>query len=242
MVTGNPSSTDKAFRFTAVIQKPGKAAVTHEFTLKDGQDPKVFANLLAGTKYTITESSYTAEGYTTTNSVSNTGNTTGEQTLTKDKTVTFTNAMDYLTLNLSKNVTGNGGDKTKAFEFEVKLIHEGEVFKSETVSLKHGEKVSYAVPFGTTYEIKEKITVLSGYNTSIAGADQADGVTATGTVNTRTAVENITYTNNKVFNVPTGIDDDVNGTMLLMLAITAQLLVAVILFYYSKKRRDRFSR
>lgn len=86
-------TTDGANTGNITVSADGTATKT--VYLKDGQNI-IINGLTAGTKYTITETDYTAEGYTTTNT-KNTGDgadgkTTTEQTMgsTAD-TVTFTN-------------------------------------------------------------------------------------------------------------------------------------------------------
>lgn len=233
VVTGNTNEPDKQFRFTVVIKEPGKTARTETVWLKNGQSTTQFQNLLKGTVYNVTEDNYAEDGYATSVSIGS-GSTTGDQTLNSDKTVTFTNEKKQATLILEKKVTGNGGDREKAFTFEVKL-NGGQ---AETVKLAHGQTKSFVCPYGTTYEIKEIISDFSGYSTSIEGADTKSGVIARGTLTDATKAEKVTYTNKRTIIVPTGVDTPIFMTAVLLL-ITVQVLAIGGIFYYMKKRHHR---
>lgn len=118
-VTGNQGDRNKYFEFEVKLENapvgsiytltlptesyqsnPSQMTVgedktaTEKVYLKDNQSI-VINGLTAGTQYTIKETDYTTEGYTTTNN-KNTGadadgKTTGQQTMTAADTVTFTN-------------------------------------------------------------------------------------------------------------------------------------------------------
>lgn len=151
-------------------------------------------------------------------------------------------------LNVTKNVTGNLGDKTKAFNFTITLAGDTEhytyannfvatvtdgvttsnvdmVLGKNSIALKNGETVSIAnLPYGVTYTVDE--------------ADYSnDGYTTTGEVTTATAIAeaaaNVTVTNNKEGNVDTGVMLD-SLPYILVLAFVAVAGTALIL----KKRAN----
>lgn len=151
-------------------------------------------------------------------------------------------------LNVTKNVTGNLGDKTKAFNFTITLAGDTEhytyankfvatvtdgvttrnvdmVLGENSIALKNGETVSIAnLPYGVTYAVDE--------------ADYSnDGYTTTGEVTTATAIAeaaaNVTVTNNKEGEVDTGVMLD-SLPYILVLAFVAVAGTALIL----KKRAN----
>ena len=73
-----------------------------------------------------------------------------------------------------------------------------------TVSLKHGESIEvYGLSANDVYTIVEASYASDGYQTTIAGADSSDGLTATG--KTDTGDDTVVYTNDKTITSPTGI-------------------------------------
>nr|WP_296192978.1 FctA domain-containing protein [uncultured Anaerobutyricum sp.] len=140
-----------------------------------------------------------------------------------DKKDTFENTYSAGTLNVSKTVTGNLGDKEKYFEFKVTLTGETgktyagsyavsggtntsnpstiEIGKETTFLLKHGETISIAnLPYGVSYTVTE--TTADGYTTAKNGdtgkikeADQTAAFTnsKTGEVDTGVYLDNLPY-------------------------------------------------
>lgn len=139
------------------------------------------------------------------------------------KSDTFTNTYSAGTLNVSKTVTGNLGDKDKYFEFKVTLTGETdktygasytvtggsestnptsiEIGKETTFKLKHGETIHIAnLPYGVSYTVTE--TKADGYTTtkngdtgSINAASQTAAFTntKTGTIDTGVTTESLPY-------------------------------------------------
>lgn len=141
----------------------------------------------------------------------------------EDKSDTFQNTYSAGTLNISKTVTGNLGDKTKYFEFKVTLTGEtGKTYGATyavsggsnsanpssivigtetTFLLKHGETISIAnLPYGVSYTVTE--TAADGYTTtktgdtgSIAAAEQTAAFTNTrgATIDTGVMLDSMPY-------------------------------------------------
>lgn len=184
LVTGNDSDTNKQFQFTVVLSdntvsgEHGDMTFTNgqaTFTLKHGET-KTAKGLPHGATYTVTEVS---DGY-----VVKTENATGMISANDTITATFTNdkSRDLVGgLKISKKVTGNAGDKTKAFAFQVTLdqqisgIYGDLVFENgvASFSLKHDEsRIASNLPAGAKYTVVELLD------------DKSYIVTATGHVGT----------------------------------------------------------
>lgn len=136
-----------------------------------------------------------------------------------EKSDTFANTYSAGTLNVTKTVTGNLGDKSQFFEFKVTLTgEEGKTYaNSYTVSggsregnpssitigeettfyLKHGETLSIAnLPYGVSYTVTE--TAAKGYTTTKEGDS--------GSINA--AAQTAAFTNDRTTTVDTGITTD----------------------------------
>lgn len=132
------------------------------------------------------------------------------------KSDTFENTYRAGTLNVSKTVTGNLGDKNKYFEFKVTLTGEnGKTYgdsyavtggskddnpksivigQETTFMLKHGDTLSIAnLPYGVTYTVTE--TAVTGYETTKTGDS--------GTINA--AEHTAAFTNTKTGSIDTGV-------------------------------------
>lgn len=136
-----------------------------------------------------------------------------------EKSDTFANTYSAGTLNVTKTVTGNLGDKSQFFEFKVTLTgEEGKTYaNSYTVSggsregnpssikigeettfyLKHGETLSIAnLPYDVSYTVTE--TAAEGYTTTKEGDS--------GSINA--AAQTAAFTNDRTTTVDTGITTD----------------------------------
>lgn len=154
------------------------------------------------------------------------------------KSDTFANTYSAGTLNVTKTVTGNLGDKSQFFEFKVKLTgEEGKTYaNSYTVSggsyegnpssitigeeatfyLKHGETLSIAnLPYGVSYTVTEM--AVEGYTTTKEG--DSGSITA--------ATQTAAFTNERTTTVDTGITTD-SLPYVLLLGIVA--LAGAVLF------------
>ena len=132
------------------------------------------------------------------------------------KSDTFENTYRAGTLNVSKTVTGNLGDKNKYFEFKVTLTGvEGKTYgdsyavsggskddnpksivigQETTFMLKHGDTLSIAnLPYGVTYTVTE--TAAAGYETTMTGDSGTIGA----------ATQTAAFTNNKNGSIDTGV-------------------------------------
>lgn len=160
------------------------------------------------------------------------------------KSDTFENTYSAGTLNVSKTVTGNLGDKDKDFEFKVTLTGvEGETYadsydvtgspntenpttiaidKTTTFKLKHGDTIHIAnLPYGVTYTVTE--TAAADYTTTKTGD--------TGTINA--ADQTAAFTNSKTGTVDMGVYLDNLPYILVFAGVLAIAAVFVV-------RRRRF--
>ena len=197
--------------FTNVPKAEGETGykATATFTLKGGET-KALTGIPAGTKYTVTEQDYTAEGYVT-NILTN--NATGEITHGGNPTVTFKNTRKVGGLTVSKTVAGNDFDANKAFDITVTLTAPANVNLvgsyagaqsgsinvaatsagaswTETFSLKNGESIEFTgLPENTTYEVSEADYAAEGYVKTVSGAEEgsikAEATAAVAYTNTR---------------------------------------------------------
>ena len=190
-ITGNASDSADEFHFkvslsdTSVNGTYGEMLFTDgvaTFVLKGGES-KTAVDLPAGITYEVTETDANQNGYTTTSSGAS-------GTILKDITAeaAFTNTKDkggtdgggpgkkYGALTVSKTVTGNAGDTTKAFSFTVKLDSSlsgtyGDMTFENGVAeftLKHGEsKTATKLPAGTHYTVTESDN--DGYSVTAEG-------------------------------------------------------------------------
>lgn len=175
----------------------------------------------------------------------------------------ITNTYSAGSLSVTKNVTGNMGDKEKRFKVKVTFTAPtyetvkstisyvvGDVTntidpdddgwtKSKTVDieLKNGETVTFTnIPYGVTYKVEEDNYTSEGYTTTYAVGSAKSSTTAPSniTVGENHASDTVTITNNKEKKVDTGIDLD-SLPYILVLAVACMGLVAFV----SKKRMMR---
>ena len=194
-VTGDGAELDKPFKYTVTFDGAGKdQAYDYEhsdgttgmiksgdtFTLKDGETFKI-KDLPDNLKYTITQDSYKNDGYTTTPvGLSDEGVMAGA-----DREAGFTNDRTVNKLTISNTVMGNGGDKTKAFEYTVIFEEAGKdgsyaytksdgatstpgtIKSGESFTLKHGETLDIlGLPIGLKYTVTEKDYTADEYVTN----------------------------------------------------------------------------
>ena len=181
-VTGDAADTDKQFEFNAVIGNDNQT-----FTLKSGES-KAFADIPVGTSYTITESDYSADGYTATVSEYRGAISVKGTTIT----LPFVNTHEVpLTetgnLAITKLVTGEGADPAKAFDFTVMFYGPGAPTPAtQTFTLKSGETKTFSgIPAGVSYQVVE--AAASGYSANFSSANgtiPANGTATVGFVNT----------------------------------------------------------
>lgn len=155
-------------------------------------------------------------------------------------TITIANERSTVDVNITKQVTGNMGDRNKKFEFTVTSTEaigsNGTVYnlstdkKTATFSLAHGESITLKdVPIGAELEITEGDT---NYTMSIAVNSEDNVITNPVTVASDT--ETIFVINHKEATIDTGV---------LLDSLPYILILAVVLgigaFMFIRKRRDR---
>ena len=156
-------------------------------------------------------------------------------------TVRVTNVRKIVDVTIEKKVTGNLGDHTKQFEFEVRSSLPMEAGKNYTLSvdkltatfsLAHGNSVTLRVPVGATLTIKEILEASSGYELPdiTVGETPVEEVYLVTDVGTQT----ITVTNHKNVVIDTGIVLDALPYVVL-LGIVA---VGAILLLRRRRRRE----
>lgn len=214
-------------------------------TLKAGQYA-VITELMGGNKITVQETEYggrKAPTYEMTgplagkpiesdNSISGIakeGNALGNNPVVK---VTVTN-YPLPGLTVSKTVSGNMGDRNRAFDFTVQVKDskgvqvdvDGDygdiVVKNGQFKLKHDQSlVIPELPYGVTCTVTESIPEEEGYTTTVKLNKGEEMNSKTVTVENMDTAAVIDFTNTKGFNVPTGIFTD-RLPYLVMLAMAA---------------------
>ena len=222
-----------------------------QFTLKDGETKKAI-NLPAGAYYVVKEQS--TLGYR----IGET-NTSGSVPVADDILVTFTNTK-LPDLTLSKTVTGEMGDKTKQFEFVIKLknkkgypvtktfnyigsVSEGSGLEKPAdgqikftngeakISLSHGQKITIKdLPYESTYTVTETTEAKDPYTVTYNGKAQP----ATGQLNTDGSIDVV---NNKEYVPPTGITSHTDHSAGFGVAIAIGGLCALFGFGLFRRRR-----
>lgn len=222
-----------------------------QFTLKDGETKKAI-NLPAGAYYVVKEQS--TLGY----QIGET-NTSGSVPVADDILVTFTNTK-LPDLTLSKTVTGEMGDKTKQFEFVIKLknkkgypvtktfnyigsVSEGSGLEKPAdgqikftngeakISLSHGQQITIKdLPYESTYTVTEKKDANNPYIVTYNGKTQPE----TGQLNTDVSVKVV---NNKEYVPPTGITNHRDHSTGIGVAIALGGLCALFGFGLFRRRR-----
>ena len=249
-VDGNAGSTTKEFSFTVTLKDTSISGtygdMTFEngvatFTLTDGGS-KTATGLPNGVGYTVVEADYTNDGYVTTKR-GDEGTIVGDDTLT----AAFTNTKNTTpptpptdpktgNLTVSKTISGNAADSSKAFNFTVTLgntsisgTYGDMTFTSgvATFTLKGGEsKTATGLPAGTTFTVSEADYSADGYVTTKSGD--------TGTiVDDKTATAAFTNTRSSV--PKTG--DNSNMTLWFSLMGISVLGMISTLFIKTNKRR-----
>ena len=203
-VVGNGADVNKVFKYTITFAGEG-AEASYPYTdldgssktiksgdkieLKDGQS-LVIPMLLKDLIYTVTETDYSAEEYTTepanriyTDTII--GNGDHKADFVNKRTV-------YGGLLIDNTVTGSGGDKTKDFDYAVTITggaageeyaytkttqagvtETGKLKSDDAVSLKDGEKLAIDLPAGLAYAVKQTDYTGEDYITTPSGLEVA---------------------------------------------------------------------
>jgi len=210
-VAGNAADTKKTFDFTVTFAnangaytytKDGVAAGTissgDKISLAHGQSIAV-AGLPKGTTYVVTESNYSADGYSTVstvtaaktvgdNSTATGGTVTGTIVADDTQTASFTNTRNVYVpstgnLTISKTVAGPGADTAKKFNFTITFtgapgsypytgngVPDGTIQSGDTIALAHGQSITITgLPAGASYQVSEDAASAQGYTMESAG-------------------------------------------------------------------------
>ncbi|MBB6733191.1 DUF7601 domain-containing protein [Cohnella zeiphila] len=182
-VAGNGADKNKAFEFFVTFEGAG-AGKTYSYTTSDGAtgtiesggriflkhgESAVIDEIPKGTTYTVTETDYSEDGYTTTWPDWQTTGTIVEEGDHRAEVVNT--RMLYGGLLIGQTVEGSGADKNKDFAFTVQFPDAaageayaytksdgtvGTIESGETITLKHGETVAIeGIPSGDSYIVTQ---------------------------------------------------------------------------------------
>lgn len=215
-VRGNGGDQNKEFVYTVTFSGTGEGG-SKEYTytkqdastgtIKSGEtivlkhdETAVFTGILAGTSYTVTQTNYTTDGYSTDpNDLVHTGSI--EAGSEKDEQFVNTR-MVYGELLIGNTVTGNGGDRTKSFTYTITFTGYGAgegytynksdgtngiVESGDTLTLRHGETVTIRLPEGLTYLVKQTDYKDEDYATTPSGLEITGDIVRSATAEARFA-------------------------------------------------------
>ena len=259
-VEGNGADRNKAFKFKVELQNGGNPVsgvypldgtagsktgtiVFDEngmasFELPDGESI-VITGLPVGADYTVTENAY--KNY----KPSDNGKYNGKIETGKTGEISVVNTYDEkYDISVSKTVKGNQGDKSKNFEFVLKLtgsdglvvpgsvdIEKNGNFETMKVvdgevkfTLSHGEKIIFKkLPAGVKYEVTE--TVTDGYKMT---CDNNSGVLRTNA--------NIEFVNTKNVGIPTAAMTNTGIITAIAVCCGGVVIVAIVRAVKKKKK------
>ena len=219
---------------TIVFDENGMAS----FELSDGESIAI-AGLPVGADYTVTENAY--KDY----KPSDNGRFSGKIEAGKTGEVQVVNTYDEkYDISVSKTVKGNQGDRTKNFEFVLKLtgsdglivpgsvdVEKNGYFETMKVvdgevkfTLSHGEKIIFKkLPAGVKYEVTE--TVTDGYKMT---CDNNSGVLRTNA--------NIGFVNTKNVGIPTAAMTNTGIITAIAVCCGGVVIVAIVRAVKKKKK------
>ncbi|WP_164827630.1 DUF7601 domain-containing protein [Paenibacillus ehimensis] len=192
-VAGNGADKNKAFEFTVTFEGAG-GGKTYTYTTSGGTtgtigsggkislkhgETAVIDGIPKDTIYTVTETDYTDDGYTTNWPDRQTTGIIAEEGDHKEEVVNT--RMVYGGLLIGQTVEGSGADKNKEFEFTVQFPDAaadeayaytksdgttGTIRSGETITLKHGQTVAVeGIPSGVRYIVTQTDYSGEGYTT-----------------------------------------------------------------------------
>ena len=246
-VVGGP--TNKAFGFT--VTSTEAIGADSAYNLSSGNKTATFSlsdkglvtlkNVPIDAMLTVTEDG--ADDYTTTAACGDkvldvTDGTDGQKTFElivpeQNVTIAVTNTIKTGSLKVTKFVTGNMGDRTKAFEFTYSYTLNGEEQK-DTFSLANGESNELKnIPYGTEVTITEN--AYADYKTTytIGEGAQTEGHEATITIGQDK--ETVTFTNHKEAIPDTGVLLDSLPYVLILACVIA---IGVVAFVRKRRRGE----
>lgn len=219
---------------TIVFDENGMAS----FELSDGESI-VITGLPVGADYTVTENAY--KDY----KPSDNGKYNGKIETGKTGEISVVNTYDEkYDISVSKTVKGNQGDKSKNFEFVLKLTGSNELVVPGSVdvekngsfetmkvidgevkfTLSHGEKIIFKkLPAGVRYEVTE--TVTDGYKMT---CDNNSGVLRTNA--------NIGFVNTKNVGIPTAAMTNTGIITAIAVCCGGVVIVAIVRAVKKKKK------
>jgi len=192
-VTGNGGDRNKEFNYTITFDGKEEDA-EYEYvrdgvktTIKSGDsiilkhgEVITFPKLLEGLSYTVTQQSYTNDGYTTEPENRVYSGAIEKSKVTELKYVNNRTIQGQLLIDNS--VTGSGGNKNKDFEYTVTFIGEGAdkpytytksddttgtIETGQKIVLKHGEAITvHNLPVGLTYTVQQTDYTSEEYTTT----------------------------------------------------------------------------
>lgn len=219
---------------TIVFDENGRAS----FELSDGESI-VIIGLPVGADYTVTENAY--KDY----KPSDNGKYNGKIEAGKTGEISVVNTYDEkYDISVSKTVKGNHGDKSKNFEFVLKLTGSDELVVPGSVNveksgnfetmkviggkvkftLSHGEKIIFKkLPAGVKYEVTE--TVTDGYKMT---CDNNSGVLRTNA--------NIGFVNTKNVGIPTAVMTNTRIITAIAVCCGGVIIAAIVKAEKKKKK------
>lgn len=219
---------------TIVFDENGKAS----FELSDGESI-VITGLPVGADYTVTENTY--KEY----KASDNGIYSGQVEAGKTSEVSVVNTYDEkYDISVSKTVKGNQGDKSKSFDFVLKLTGSDGLVVPDSVdaekdgsfetmkvvdgevkfTLSHGEKITFKkLPAGVRYEVTE--TVSDGYKMT---CDNNSGVLRTNA--------DIGFVNTKNVGIPTAAMTN-TGVITAIAVCCGGVAIAIVVRAVKKKKK-----
>lgn len=210
-----------------------------DFALKAGESICI-PSLPAGAEYSITEDAY--ENYVLTNPEALSGSIVDRQVSEANVENRLKSVQNH-TLSVSKEVTGNMGDKSREFSFLLHLAGEALPESLDYVkgsssgtldvdgngdilfTLAHGETISFSnIPSGTPYAVTEKDGASQGYtvtNTNASGVLEAD--------------TQVAFVNNRNLSVPTSADISTG----IPVFVTGIVLLLIAAAWATRRRKER---
>lgn len=166
-----------------------------------------------------------------------------------EKKTAFTNLYSAGSLAVTKEVTGNMGEKNKDFSVDVTFhAPQGEVVKSTisyvddseeysitaddwsngsctvTIDLKDSETVTFEnIPYGVTYAVVEDDYTSTEYDAAVYTESNGTANDGNGTI--QAASDSVKITNNKEIGISTGIVMDIAPYIIVLFAAAAGLIV-----------------
>ncbi len=196
--TINFKDCNRTFAYTGDGVADGTVTNGSQFSLASGQSITI-TDLPENLEYEVIENDYTSDLYTTTSN-----NAIGVIVADENIDVVYTNSrIPTGTLTISKDVTGNGGDLEKTFDFTLYLkdctdtfeyigegVEDGTISDGSQFSLASGQSITILnIPENLEYEVVEKDYTDDLYNTTSENA--------TGKIVVNENID-VAYTNSKI--------------------------------------------